>query len=83
MKAIKLCDKKVKCSEPFKNLFTQGMVTHKTFKGRKGEWIEPSNIFEKKGDYFDNKNQKVEIGKIEKMSKSKKNVVDPEEIIST
>ncbi len=57
------------------------MVTHKTFKSRKGEWIEPSNIFEKKGDYFDNNTPKVEIGKIEKMSKSKKNVVNPSSII--
>ena len=71
----------INLNEPFKGLFTQGMVTHKTFKSRKGEWIEPSNIFEKKGDYFDNKNQKVEIGKIEKMSKSKKNVVNPSSII--
>ncbi len=71
----------INLDEPFKGLFTQGMVTHKTFKSRKGEWIEPSNIFEKKGDYFDNKNQKVEIGKIEKMSKSKKNVVNPSSII--
>jgi leucyl-tRNA synthetase len=71
----------INLNEPFKGLFTQGMVTHKTFKSRKGEWIEPSNIFEKKGDYFDNNNQKVEIGKIEKMSKSKKNVVNPSSII--
>tara|TARA_Y100001970_G_scaffold30162_1_gene37429 strand:- start:16445 stop:18955 length:2511 start_codon:yes stop_codon:yes gene_type:complete len=73
----------INIDEPFTGLFTQGMVTHKTFKSKKGEWIEPGNIFEKKGDYFDNNNEKVDIGKIEKMSKSKKNVVNPSSIIDT
>ena len=59
------------------------MVTHKTFRNKKGEWLEPNNIFEAKGGYFDNKNEKVEVGKIEKMSKSKKNVVNPSSIIDT
>ena len=40
-------------NEPFKGLFTQGMVTHKTFKNKKGEWVEPSNIIENKKGYFD------------------------------
>ena len=71
----------VNISEPFKGLFTQGMVTHKTFKNKKGEWVEPSNIIENKKGYFDNNNEKVEVGKIEKMSKSKKNVVNPSSII--
>ncbi len=73
----------VNLSEPFRGLFTQGMVTHKTFKNKKGEWVEPNNIFEKKEGYFDNNNEKVEVGKIEKMSKSKKNVVNPSSIIET
>ncbi len=68
-------------SEPFKGLFTQGMVTHKTFKNKEGGWVEPSKIVESKGSYFDDRNEKVEVGKIEKMSKSKKNVVNPSSII--
>ncbi len=71
----------VNINEPFRGLFTQGMVTHKTFKGKNGEWIEPSHVFERKDGYFDNNNDRVEIGKIEKMSKSKKNVVNPSSII--
>ena len=57
------------------------MVTHKTFKNKKGEWVEPSNIIESKKGYFDKNNEKVDVGKIEKMSKSKKNVVNPTSII--
>ena len=71
----------VNIDEPFKGLFTQGMVTHKTFKNKKGEWIEPSNIIESKQGYFDQNNERAEVGKIEKMSKSKKNVVNPTSII--
>ena len=68
-------------NEPFKGLFTQGMVTHKTFKSKNGEWVEPSKIIENKDGYFDSDNERVEVGKIEKMSKSKKNVVNPSSII--
>ncbi len=68
--------------EPFKGLFTQGMVTHLTFKNKQGEWIEPKHV-EKNGKILiDNNGIKVEAGKIEKMSKSKKNVVDPNDIIN-
>ena len=58
--------------EPFENLLTQGMVCHKTFKDKKGNWVTPNN--------FDQEKNKKEflIGKSEKMSKSKKNVVDPD-----
>ena len=68
-------------NEPFKGLFTQGMVTHKTFKNKSGEWIEPNNIVESNGEYFNNNNEKLEVGKVEKMSKSKKNVINPTSII--
>ncbi len=69
--------------EPFKGLFTQGMVTHQTFKNNKNEWVEPNEL-KKNGDkYFDKNNNAVSVGKIEKMSKSKKNVVDPNDIIDT
>ena len=59
-------------NEPFQGLFTQGMVTHKTFKDKAGNWVEPKEIIESKGGYFDSNNEKVLVGKIEKMSKSKK-----------
>ncbi len=68
-------------NEPFTGLFTQGMVTHKTFKDSAGNWVEPNKIIESKGNYFDSNNEQVEVGKIEKMSKSKKNVVNPSSII--
>ncbi len=68
-------------NEPFRGLFTQGMVTHKTFKDKMGNWVEPNKIVESKGNYFDNNNEQVLVGKIEKMSKSKKNVVNPSSII--
>ena len=67
--------------EPFKGLFTQGMVTHKTFKNSKNEWVSPEEVFLEKDVYLDKNNKKVVVGKIEKMSKSKKNVVDPSSII--
>ena len=70
--------------EPFSGLFTQGMVTHETYKGPDGKWLEPTAI-EKRGDGFVviETGEPVTVGAIEKMSKSKKNVVDPDEIIAT
>ncbi len=67
--------------EPFKGLFTQGMVTHITYKNERGDWVEPKNIEVIDKGLKDNNNLKVKTGKIEKMSKSKKNVVDPNDII--
>ena len=58
--------------EPFKGLFTQGMVTHITYKNEKGDWVEPKYVQKDNGVLVDNYKQKVEAGKIEKMSKSKK-----------
>ena len=69
-------------NEPFQGLFTQGMVTHLTFKNERGHWVEPKDV-EKDGQNLKDKNNlRVETGKIEKMSKSKKNVVDPNDIIN-
>ena len=68
-------------NEPFKGLFTQGMVTHQTFKNDQDEWIEPSEVRGLGDNLVDKKNNPVKTGKIEKMSKSKKNVVDPNDII--
>ncbi len=69
--------------EPFKGLFTQGMVTHITYKKENGEWVEPKNVELNNGQLNDENNNKIITGKVEKMSKSKKNVVDPNDIIST
>ena len=71
----------IKLDEPFKGLFTQGMVTHRTFKNIKNEWIEPSEVISKKEKLFDLSGNSISPGGIEKMSKSKKNVIDPGEII--
>jgi len=72
----------INLNEPFKGLFTQGMVTHRTFKNAHNEWVEPGEIIRKKDLLFDKNNSPVSTGNIEKMSKSKKNVIDPEEIIN-
>ena len=83
MKAIKKNNKKIRCSEPFKNLFTQGMVCHETYKDNKGSWLSPEEI-EKIGEKNAVKKKdksKIIIGPSESMSKSKKNTVDPETMI--
>ncbi len=69
--------------EPFKGLFTQGMVTHITYKNESGDWLEPKDVEIVNGVFRDNNGQEVITGKIEKMSKSKKNVVDPNDIINS
>jgi leucyl-tRNA synthetase len=70
--------------EPFTALFTQGMVTHETYKDTAGKWLYPVDI-KKEGDGFVHAatGEKVTVGRIEKMSKSKKNTVDPVEILET
>ena len=68
--------------EPFKGLFTQGMVTHQTYKNSEGNWLEPNEVEEVNGSYFDRNGDAVTVGKIEKMSKSKKNVIDPNDMIN-
>ncbi len=69
--------------EPFKGLFTQGMVTHVTYKNKLGEWVEPNDIEIRNGKLQDKEGNAIETGKVEKMSKSKKNVVDPNDIITS
>ena len=71
--------------EPFAGLFTQGMVTHEAYKNEAGEWVEPSDVvITAEGNTRLAKHAKtgapIIIGDIEKMSKSKKNVVAPEDI---
>ncbi len=71
----------VKINEPFHGLFTQGMVTHKTYKDKNGLWLDPQDVFKESSGYFNKNKEKITEGKVEKMSKSKKNVVDPTRII--
>ena len=72
---------KFKFSEPFENLFTQGMVCHPTFKNKAGKWIFPKDVIEKNNSFFLNNNEEVFKGDSQAMSKSKKNIIDPDDII--
>ena len=83
MKAIKKCNNKIECSEPFKNLFTQGMVCHETYKDQYGNWLYPDEIIKVNDKEIIKKidKSKVTIGPSESMSKSKKNTIDPETMI--
>ncbi|WP_156851165.1 leucine--tRNA ligase [Bartonella refiksaydamii] len=86
MRAMKLSGH-VTVDEPFKGLFTQGMVVHETYRDDQG-WVSPEeiSIVEKDGKrqaYKLTDQSEVTIGLIEKMSKSKKNVVDPDDIIAS
>ena len=82
-KAIKETNNKIRDTEPFKGLFTQGMVCHETYKDINGKWLSPEQI--KKGtggEYINIKDDsKVKVGASEAMSKSKKNTIDPESMI--
>ncbi|MBX9977090.1 MAG: leucine--tRNA ligase [Alphaproteobacteria bacterium] len=70
--------------EPFKELLTQGMVCHQTFKDQNGKWVEPAQVFkEKDGSYILKDGSKVTVGRSEKMAKSKKNVIEPISIIDS
>jgi leucyl-tRNA synthetase len=73
--------------EPFAGLFTQGMVVHETYRATNGDWIEPANVkIEGMGEarraMLASTGERIEIGSIEKMSKSRKNTVDPDDIIA-
>ncbi len=74
--------------EPFAGLFTQGMVVHETYSDAQGRWVAPSEVHidaeggERRAVLIDTE-EPVEIGPVEKMSKSKRNTVDPDEIIET
>ena len=73
---------KLKVNEPFLELFTQGMITHKTFQNHKKEWIRPNEVVIKSGLLVDVVEGKpVKEGPIEKMSKSKRNTIEPKEIL--
>jgi leucyl-tRNA synthetase len=80
-RALNYCGK-IDVKEPFAGLFTQGMVTHETYKSPEGKWLAPEEV-EKRGEGYVviDGGAAVTLGRVEKMSKSKKNVVDPDDII--
>ncbi len=70
-------------SEPFKGLFTQGMVTHETYRAGDGSWLSPDEVRKDGDDWVHiESGHPVMLGRVEKMSKSKRNTVDPEPILA-
>ena len=85
MRGIGYKNEKFKFLEPFSGLFTQGMVCHQTYKDNNGSWLSPEEVDTNDGKSFFIKNKsdkKVIVGPSESMSKSKKNTIDPENIIN-
>tara|TARA_A100000164_G_C21828431_1_gene734051 strand:- start:306 stop:1202 length:897 start_codon:yes stop_codon:yes gene_type:complete len=85
MRALKKNNNKIKDYEPFKGLFTQGMVCHETYKDQNGKWLNPSEVEKNPEGKYQKISDKspVIVGPSESMSKSKKNVVDPESMIKS
>ena len=85
MRAVKEHNNEIKEKEPFKGLFTQGMVCHETYKDTNGKWLSPDEIEKTNENNYVNILDKtnVVVGPSESMSKSKKNVVDPENMIKS
>ena len=74
---------KLQVSEPFEQLFTQGMITHKTYQTKKKDWVMPKDVALIDGKFIHTKTKEIiEEGPSEKMSKSKKNVIEPDEILN-
>ena len=75
---------KLDVGEPFKQLFTQGMITHKTYRTNNNEWVMPADVAIVDGSLIHQKTkEKIIEGPTEKMSKSKKNVIEPKEILDS
>jgi leucyl-tRNA synthetase len=85
MQALNFQNEKFEQIEPFQGLFTQGMVCHETYKDFNNRWLSPDEVISDDGKNFYNKknpDEKIKIGPTESMSKSKKNTIDPENIIN-
>ena len=84
MQALSYKNEKFNLKEPFDGLFTQGMVCHETYKDQRNNWLSPEEVFsDDKKNFYNKKSpeEKIIVGPIESMSKSKKNTIDPENII--
>jgi leucyl-tRNA synthetase len=84
MQALSYKNDNFKLKEPFDGLFTQGMVCHETYKDQTNVWLSPDEVTSENGKEFykkDNPLEKIIVGPTESMSKSKKNTIDPENII--
>jgi len=74
---------RISIAEPFKGLFTQGMVTHETYRAGDGSWLSPDEVKRNGDDWVRIEDgEPVTPGRVEKMSKSKRNTVDPEPILA-
>jgi len=84
MQALSFKNKDLDITEPFRGLFTQGMVCHETYKDKDNKWLSPEEVESNDKKKFFKKNnpdETVVVGPVESMSKSKKNTIDPEDII--
>jgi leucyl-tRNA synthetase len=83
MQALNYTRKNFIDTEPFNGLFTQGMVCHETYKDQNNNWVSPDEIIFDKDNNLVLKSdplQKIKVGPSESMSKSKKNIIDPEKL---
>ncbi|MBE2192063.1 MAG: leucine--tRNA ligase [Alphaproteobacteria bacterium] len=72
--------------EPFAGLYTQGMINHMTYKDRDGKWIYPKDVMkDENGNWImaTGNHEPVTAGRVEKMSKSKRNTIDPQDILDS
>ncbi len=85
MRAISFKNKNFDVQEPFNGLFTQGMVCHETYKDPENNWVSPEEVITigDKKYLAKDKSKEIKVGPSESMSKSKKNTIDPENIIES
>ena len=84
MQALSFNNEKFNILEPFDGLFTQGMVCHETYKDDENNWVSPEEIETINGKKYliNDRSKEIKVGPSESMSKSKRNTIDPEKIIS-